>query len=321
MYSNALVIGKFHNLHQGHIALIQYAKTIAKEVTVLLTVEKDDPIHGGIRMNWLQEEIPHLAISVIQPSAVGLSNKSESDKQVSKEWAEWIHKHMPHIDVCVGSEEYINYMADEGYFAGEIFDIDRLSNPYSSTSVREGDFKGYCFAAKKDLVKVVAFIGPESCGKSVAADSLKTKHNCAMIPELARNIFTNEAYYSSHELVEVALATQLELQTQIKNAESPLTIMDSSTLTTKIYYEGAFNTPNTVIDGLFKTEPVDHYFLFTPEAEFVQDGTRTQSQSEREIWYKTAKYYLDALKKPYTVINGSDWDQRQKDVDNVLTTL
>lgn len=321
MYSNALVIGKFNNLHKGHIALIHYAKSLAEKVTVLICSEEDDPIDLDLRIKWLREECAYINIAVARPSVLGLSNSSVSDKQVSKEWATWIHGNLPEIDVCVGSEQYINYMADCGYFEGVIYDEFRMIDSCSSTSVREGDFENYCFAAKKDLVKVVAFIGPESCGKTTLAEHLSTVDDYYVVPELARFTFSNSTHYSTHELEEVALATQSELAFHIKKATTPWIIMDSSTLTTLVYFGATFQKPNSLINSLFTNEPVDHYILFTPETEFVQDGTRTQTQFDREVWFKTAKHYLDSLQKPYTVISGSDWDQRQKDVENVLATL
>lgn len=307
---HAGVIGKFNNYHQGHFKLIKFALSLADKVTVLLCTEDSDPIPVETRMKWMHQDFGNrIRISVICPSDEGLSNKSESDREVSKQWAAYIDDNYPEIDAFVGSEQYINYCAEYGNFDGIIYDEAREITPCSSTSVRENDsHEFYSPSAQQDRVTRIAFIGPESCGKSWNAASIAAANGYELVLEAARDIMSDN-HYTEHDVLEFAIAQTARIEATGK--ESDTVIVDSSAITSAVYSQFQFNETPTLLKALAAFESIDAYVLFRPNCEFVQDGTRTQSQGERELWFEIARELLIKTGKPFmTVQKGQNWEER-----------
>src|SRR5579864_7613401 len=52
------VLGKFMPPHAGHVTLIQSARALVDELTVLLCSLSDDPIPGELRLDWMRGLFP-----------------------------------------------------------------------------------------------------------------------------------------------------------------------------------------------------------------------------------------------------------------------
>ena len=50
----------------------------------------------------------------------------------------------------------------------------------------------------------IAFLGPESSGKTTLAEMLTKKLNCSLVSEYARKYLENKPYYSVHDLKKIA---------------------------------------------------------------------------------------------------------------------
>ena len=109
-YNKALVIGKFMPLHKGHLALIDFAATQAKTVSVCVTGHDGEVISSAERAWWVIE-------SYIQNSSINVRNlsydpgklneSSVSDLKSSEEWAEYLKAELEdfsEVDVIIGSE-------------------------------------------------------------------------------------------------------------------------------------------------------------------------------------------------------------------------
>lgn len=319
-YSHAGVIGKFHNYHQGHFKLIKHALTLADNVTVFLCREDDDPIDASKRKEWMHFDFGNrIRIVVITPSEQGLSNKSESDREVSKEWAEWFDTNYPYVDVFVGSEQYILYCAEYGNFDGVIYDEARTITPCSSTKVRnEKLHEFYSPSAQQDRTIKIAFIGPESCGKSVSAKMICESNGYELITEQARDMM-QDTHYTMQDLAEFAAVQNVEIVTSGK--KSDVVIADSSAVTTLMYSMQTFGDASNQVKTLAMFEDIDAYVLFTP-FEFVQDGTRVQTEEQRRDWYNLAHDFLRLNNKPFAhVRDGKTWDERTKEAANAVSNL
>ncbi|AUR82562.1 TMhelix containing protein [Vibrio phage 1.152.O._10N.222.46.E1] len=100
-YGHTFVIGKFMNFHQGHEALIKRAIELGTKTTVLMSREQTDPVHVGIRQKWLSDTFGNwITLCIVDIDATGLSNKSESGKEVSAQWAEYIKDRFHGVD-CI----------------------------------------------------------------------------------------------------------------------------------------------------------------------------------------------------------------------------
>lgn len=161
------------NPHVGHQALIEQAIDIADKVTVLLCDSGQDVIPPGLREDILDSTFGNLIeLERFRYYEHGLQGGEGSDRDISVKWAEYVDENLPTVDVMVGSEDYVTYMAQVGQFDAFIFDTDRSMNPVSSTEVREGAFEHYMPEAKLQFAQRVYIAGPVSDLKSKVADEL-----------------------------------------------------------------------------------------------------------------------------------------------------
>jgi len=107
-----LVIGKFLPLHIGHMALIGYALEHCDELEVVIGASDDEPIAGEIRLDWLKQtyagddRVKPILLSYDEAMLPG----ADSIENMSRLWASFLKKKLPHIDVIFASESYGAYM-------------------------------------------------------------------------------------------------------------------------------------------------------------------------------------------------------------------
>ena len=57
------ILGKFMPPHAGHVTLVQSARALVDELTILFCSLPDDPIPGETRHAWLRELFPDCRIA------------------------------------------------------------------------------------------------------------------------------------------------------------------------------------------------------------------------------------------------------------------
>jgi len=56
------LLGKFMPPHAGHVTLVQSARALVDELTILLCSLPDDPIPGEQRLDWMRRLFPDCRI-------------------------------------------------------------------------------------------------------------------------------------------------------------------------------------------------------------------------------------------------------------------
>ena len=323
MHNHALVLGKFMDFHKGHEALIRYALTKAGAVTVLLCTSLTDRIPARTRVDWIRRTLGStVKLRVISCEEEGLPTKEESDLEVSKVWADWVTREMPEIDLIVGSEDYVTYMAGHGMLDADIYDQGRVINPCSSTSVNAGDYSSRVSAAKQELAQKIYIVGPESSGKTTAASLLATHYGAELVLEQARSHMRPDGNFDECDLSIFALAQELAVRKTVRDAESPMCIIDSSALTTLGYAlaTGLSSNIGELIDMFEEEDGV--YLLFSPLEDWVDDGTRhMSSMAERIEFFYTARSLLSKYRKKFHIISSSGYDERLQEAKDVIDTI
>ena len=322
-YKNAIVIGKFMDFHVGHEALINFAIKKSKKVNIFLCYTSNDRVDVLDRNQWIDNTFGN-KVNIIQfdYGSYGLSGKEESDRDVSKAWASYIDTNYPETDVVIGSEDYIDYMAETGGFSALIFDKERIKYPCSSTSVNKGAFQYRAHESKNKLVKKIAFIGPESSGKSTAVMEVSDYFDLDFIEEAARWIMKGKSTFTYNDLEVFALQQQIDIINEVNNAESNILLVDSSAISTFIYSFTQFEKVSPIVQSIFENEKMELYLLFTPEVDFVQDGTRTmEDQKARELFFHRTKIWLEKVGLPHVIISGEDYVDRINQVKMEIIKL
>lgn len=326
-HKHALVLGKFHNPHKGHIALMKYAASIADKLTVLVCDTGNAPVYVGTRVRWIEEELfanPNIEVMVLDTA--DMCQREDSNMETSKEYADVIMEAYPTVDVFVGSEQYIHMMAEAADIDGIVYDRDRTQNPYSSTKVREGAFEGYCSAAKMNLVRTIHVVGPESTGKTELCKRLAKHFNCDWVPETQREWFEMvdpSGYYTPDMLIQGILMQSAARISKIRKAKTPLLIVDSDSITTRAYAHQTFGHAPTLITQVCKTERPTLTLVCAPTVEFVQDGTRLNEKKREKLYQSMSDMCRTFRPGKYVRITADYYEERfnqaVRAIDNVIS--
>jgi HTH-type transcriptional repressor of NAD biosynthesis genes len=309
--TRALVIGKFMPIHNGHVALIEFAAAQADEVIVSMSFTPNDPIDPELRFNWIKEIfksrkniIPCIIKDDFDDDSLPLAERT-------KAWAIAIRKAYPKIDVVVSSETYGDPFADNLNAKHISFDRDRTQVPVSASLIRVQPFQYWDFipvVVRPYYVKKICFYGSESTGKSFMAQKMAQHYKTEFVPEVARELITSNEFTEA-DIVKIGYAQIDRINEKIKTANKIL-FCDTDTITTQVYSQHYLKTVPPVLFELEKQIQYDYYFLFDIDVPWVADHLRDLG-SEREKMFLVFKEALDVRNIPYQLVIG-DYQQREK---------
>ena len=304
-YCKALVIGKFMPLHKGHVALVKFATTQAETVDMLVTAHDQESIPLQLRESWAKEtfrEDDKVNVFGYLYSPEELNESSESDLKSSHEWADYllkVHEGMKEVDVIIGSERYVQYMAD--YLGiGHILYDEKRENMKISASLIKGDVIRYwdylAPAVKRHYVHHICICGSESTGKSTTCKRLEEQYGyVTMIPEIGRCLVGKSELCSIEVLQKIYDIHYRLLKAVHEDPPTPIVLWDTDSITTLSYFNYIFRSvPLVQIRGYedeseFSEQELwheiiraDKYFFFESNIEFHDDGTR-YSESEARL--------------------------------------
>jgi len=318
--TRGLVIGKFMPLHNGHIALINFAATKCDEVIVSMSYRADDPIEATRRFAWIQEIFQHQ--HAIKPE---ISLDDFDDERLPLEdriglWKNFIERRFPKIDVLISSESYGEPFARALSVPHILFDLERHAFPVSATRIRLNPFAYWEFipaVVRPFFVKKICFYGPESTGKSSMAQRLADRFQTESVPEVSREILTSNEF-SLDDIIRIARAQTRRVMEKTLVANK-LLFCDTDVITTEIYSEFYLHEIPSELFALEKQIHYDQYFLFQPDVPWVADGIRDLGH-RREEMYTIFKQQLDNRKIPYIIVSGS-WDERERHIVEAIHRL
>src|SRR5262245_54243056 len=127
-----LIIGKFMPPHLGHLHLIEQARTQVEQLTVLLFTRPRDAIAGDLRLRWLQELLPEVAVLRVDVDLpVDFASPAVWDR-----WIEAIRRVYPSgPSVVFSSEGYGDELARRLQSRHVLVDRDRVQVPISATQI------------------------------------------------------------------------------------------------------------------------------------------------------------------------------------------
>ena len=287
-YNRALIIGKFQPLHKGHLALIDFATTQAERVVVCVTAHDAEIIPLNQRELWLNESYEQndsVYICSLSYDPALLNESSVSELKSSVEWAEYLKENLNdfnEIDVIIGSEQYVKYMADYLGIGYVIYDEKRENLHISATDIK-GDILRYWDylspAAKRSYVKHVCICGSESTGKSTTCKCLEEEYNfITMIPEIGRCLVGKSEICELSTLKKI-FSIHNELLLAVKNdPPTPIVLWDTDNITT-LSHTSFLHPRKELFHVTGEREAVfaDKYFFFESNIAFHDDGTRFDS--------------------------------------------
>lgn len=297
VFKKALVIGKFMPLHKGHISLIDFAKSKAETVDMLVTAHEQESIPMQLRESWARETFrddDRVNVFGYLYSPEELNESSESDLKSSHEWADYlakVHGGMKEVDVIIGSEKYVKYMADYLGIASIIYDEQRENLSISASKIKGDIIRYWDYLApvvKRHYVHHICVCGSESTGKSTTCKRLEEQYGfVTMIPEIGRCLVGKSELCSMEVLQKIYDIHHRLLKAVHDDPPTPIILWDTDSITTLSYFSYLFKgVPLVQIRGyedeseyseqdlVHDVLKADKYFFFESNIGFHDDGTR-----------------------------------------------
>lgn len=328
-YKKALIIGKFMPLHKGHISLINFAASQAYEVVVYATANKNECIPLKQRVYWLRETIfnrdEHVHIRGLMYDDTELNSSSQSDKNSSIEWAHFLKSNVEdfnEIDVIIGSEQYVKYMAEYIGIDYIIYDEKRTNINISATSIKDDIFTYWDYlppAVKQTYAHHICICGSESTGKTTVCKHMEEKYNCVtMIPEIGRCLVGKSELCTVNKLCSIYDIHYELLKQVVLDPPTPIVIWDTDNLTTLSYYTYLY--PAQLEKFLTQRQQMinaDKYFFFESNIEFVDDGTRFSESAAKRL----RDNHINIYKKHDITLELIKDANREEYVDNYIQSV
>ena len=311
---HGLILGKFMPPHAGHVTLIQSARALVDNLTILLCSSEDDPIPGDLRHHWMQELFPDCRLLW---HSKGARHLPSHDANFWLKWKEIIGRyHSEPIDYVFAGESYGAELAQHigGTFVplgGRILNADQRGlGGLLASKVRADPWKYWDYLphpVRNHFALTICLHGIESVGKSSLAERLAEHYSTTLVPEYGRSHC--EAHGTNcreDDLMLIGEAQQASI-VAARPWSNRLLITDTDALMTAAWSQMMIGyTP----DQLICHRKADLYLMLKPDAPFVDDGTRVyKTDSERDRFHRIARDTLVLSRVNFVEICGS-WEER-----------
>lgn len=311
--THALVFGKFLPFHQGHAALIDFARRHAARLTVLVCASNHETLPGAVRAQWVRDtyaHCPEVRVQLLDYREEELPNTSESSEAVAHVWADKFREVLPDISLVVTSEPYGALVAARLGIRHLDFDRARAQVPVSATAIRQNVRAQWPYlpaAVQPYYRRTVAILGTESTGKSVLTEQLAAHFRADFVGEAARDLIADSTSFNRADLLRVAAEHARRIATA-RTTAGPLLLLDTDIHITQSY---ARLTESSYLDlpaETYALNRADLYLYLLPDVPFVQDGTRLPA-AERLLLDQAHRQTLADFGVSYQEIGG-DWPAR-----------
>lgn len=299
-----LVIGKFMPVHNGHVALIEFAAGHCDELIVSLSYTPQDVITVATRQAWLHEIFKgrdHIKINAIVDD---FDQPHLPLPERTKRWAQVITSAYGKVDVVFSSEDYGEPLATHLNAEHVLYDQERKKHSISASLIRQHPFRYWSFippTVQPYFVKKVCFYGPESTGKSTMAQRLATVYQTEWVPEMARELVTSNDF-STADIIRIGRAQTDRVKQKLQTANK-LLICDTDLITTQIYARYYLSHIPEALHALEKEVSYDQYFLFDIDVPWVADGMRDLGDKRQQMFH-VFRRELEKRQLPFTLITG-----------------
>ena len=309
-----LVLGKFMPPHAGHVTLIQAARALVDELTVLLCSLPNDPISGETRLEWLRELFPDCCIAW---QSKPVPQKPADAADFWPIWKRVIAQHHPEpIDYVFAGEAYGAELAAAvgGMFVplgGRVLNADLNGiGGLSGEAIRSQPWRYWDYLpnpVRSHYGLTVCLHGIESVGKSTLTTLLADHYQTILVPEYGRSHC--EAHGTDCREADLLLIGEAQ-QAMIEAARpwaNRLLIADTDALMTAAWSQMMIGY---MPDQLICHRKADLYLMLAPDAPFVDDGTRVyKTPEQRDRFNRIARDTL-ALSQATSVEISGDWQER-----------
>ena len=146
--------------------------------------------------------------------------------------------------------------------------------------------------------QILVFTGPESSGKTTAAERLSTEYNLPLVHEYAREHLEKKGpEYTFDDLIFIA-NTQVDLEKNAYNNHD-LILCDTDLLTIRIWASDKFQKELNLVDFLQEHK---HYLLCLPDIPWENDPLR-ENPTDRDRLFHIYETELKKMNASYTIVD------------------
>jgi len=311
-------------IHQGHIALIDFAARHCDELIVSLSYTAHDPISSELRFSWIKEIFEDRSTIKLAMVKDDFDDESLPLLQRTKVWSDFIQRTYPAVDILFSSEKYGEPFAENLGALHKSFDQERKMYPVSATRIRQKPFQYWDFipaVVRPYFVKKICFYGPESTGKSTLTVRMAERYQTEFVPEVARELI-NSNDFTVEDIIKIGYAHFQRIEEKSKIANKIL-FCDTDAITTQIYARQYLNVVPDVLYEVEKKVKFDLYFLMDIDVPWVADGLRDLGQ-QRETMLKVFKEELIQRGIPFILVKGTHRQREEiveKEIDRLLNRV
>lgn len=309
-----LVLGKFEVFHKGHESLIRFAKNNCDTLYVLLCSNPEiDDIPYNVRLDWLNQCFKNDTNIKIKHTDINLPYTSESSREVSKVWSNYIMKILPDVNIIFTSEKYGEYCAEYMNIEHMYFDPKREQVPISSSKIKSDTMKYFDYivdSAKPYFVKKICICGSESTGKTTLCEYLAQYFKTNYVDECARDIINNTYNSTEDMLQQIILARANDMKEKIKHSNRMI-FSDTDLYTTLSYSQYLFHKDLIVPEWIVEQNKFNLYLFLNHDAPYVQDGTRLSYEDRISLGEHHLKFFKDKGLNIQNV-DGVNWEERNQ---------
>lgn len=307
--TSGFVFGKFYPFHNGHKAMIDFAKNQCSKLYVIVCASDKESISSYIRASWIRDEYAGKDnIDVIEFDYLesDLPNSSNACTDISRVWANVFKQILPKVDYLITSEPYGDYVANYLGIKHILFDDSRSIVNVSATLIRNDMLRCWNHlprSVKLYFQKTISILGTESTGKTSIVSALSKEHYITPAYETGREIIEDSKDFSYSQLYEVAAkhAQRIKLA---KQSLSPVVVIDTDAYITMSYAEFVFKKPLDLGDNILSQSDVDLAFYLNRENSYIQDGTRLDL-NQRNTLDESHRNILKRYKRDIIEISGT----------------
>ena len=307
-------------IHNGHIALINFASAQCDELIVSMSFTPNDPIPAELRFNWIRQIfqnqpniIPAIIVDDFDNEALPLIERT-------KLWSIRMGEVYPKIDILFSSEDYGAPFAMNMAAEHILFDQQRSAIPVSATLIRNAPFKHWAYipdVVKPYFVKKVCLYGPESTGKSTMAEKMAKHYRTVFVPEVARELITSNDI-TIDDIIKIGQA-QTNRVKEMTNIANKIVFCDTDLITTKIYAKYYLNQVPDILNKLENEISYDLYFLLDIDVAWVADHLRDFGDRRLEM-FNLFKSELDKRGINYILISGG-YEEREEKIIKIIDDM
>lgn len=308
------LLGKFMPPHAGHVTLIDAARALVDELTILVCWLPGDPIAGELRLAWMKALFPNCRV-------IGHADPAPQDPIETPDfWAVWkpivAAVHPKPIHYLFAGEEYGAELARQvgGLFVplgARILGADAQGlGGLSGVAVRSNPFAHWDYLpppVRDHYALTICLHGVESVGKSMLAERLAAHYDTIVVPEYGRahcELYGTDCRDTDLRLMGLAQQASIDAARPWCNRRL---IADTDALMTAAWSQMMIGYAS---DELLVQRKADLYLVLGTDAPFVDDGTRIYGEPEvRAKFDRLAREVLRVARVTTVDVAGS-WDER-----------